>query len=328
MNFCDRLRSSRVVLTEGALIERLRRDPAARLDPHVLHAGMIYDPLGRAKLAALYRQYLDIGRDFRLPMILGTPTWRANPERLQAAGFADPAAVNADGFRFVAGIRTEYGAYAEGVYVGGLVGCRGDAYQPAEALPAGEAAAFHEPQVRTLAVAGVDFLMAATLPAVCEALGIARAMAACGVPYVLSFVVRPTGTLLDDTPLAEAVAQIDAAARPPPLAYAVNCVHPRVFAQALLAAMRTSPDVKDRVLGLQANTSALSPQELDHLGQLDSAEPEPFAQAMLDVHEQLGTRILGGCCGTDDRHIRCLAQRIRAAAQGRFAQRWRSGSTP
>ena len=308
MDYARRVQTSRIILTEGALIERLRRDPAVQLDPHILHAGLIYDPLGREQLAGLYRRYLSVGRAHDLPMIVCTPSWRANPERLRAAGLADTAAVNADGCRFLAEIRAECGDYAERVHIGGLMGCCGDAYEPAEALESDAAAEFHAPQAQALAAGGVDFLMAATLPAASEALGIARAMAACGVPYVLSFVVRAAGTLLDGTPLHEAVAQIDAAAKPPPLMYAVNCVHPAVFEAALRQAARAAPRVTERVLGLQANTSARSPEELDGREELDTGPPEAFAEQMLAVHRALGTRVLGGCCGTDDRHIRALAE--------------------
>ena len=103
-----------LILTEGALVERLRRDPTVALDPDVLHAGFIYDERGREALRRLYRHYLDIGARFDLPMIVGTPTWRANPIRLQRAGLTYKDA-NGDGVRFVASIRDEYGAYAKRV---------------------------------------------------------------------------------------------------------------------------------------------------------------------------------------------------------------------
>ena len=307
MNFADAIRNAPVILTEGALIERLRRDPAVRLDPHVLHAGMIYDAAGRETLTGLYRQYLDIGREYDLPLIVGTPTWRANPERLRAAGLDTQADVNTDAVRFVAAMCARYCAYAERVFIGGLMGTRGDAYRAVEALSVEEAAAYHRTQARALAAAGADFLMAATLPAASEARGLARAMSGCGVPYILSFVLRPTGTLLDDTPLHEAITRIDADVRPLPLAYLANCVHPRAFARALAAQASRSPAVRERVIGLQANTSVRSPEELDGLQQLEGETPEAFAEQMLEVHRQHGTRVLGGCCGTDDRHIRCLA---------------------
>jgi homocysteine S-methyltransferase len=63
---------------------------------------------------------------------------------------------------------------------------------------------------------------------------------------------------------------------------------------------------------LQANTSAKSPEELDGLESLDSEAPAPFAAAMLDVRRQFGAKILGGCCGSDERHIEAIAAMIAA----------------
>jgi len=310
MDFRKTITDCPVILAEGALIERLRRDPTVKLDPYVAHAGLVYDSQGRAALRHIYRQYMDIGRAANLPVLTCAPTWRANPARLKQAGFGDQADVNGDCVRFLASIRTEYGAYAGQVFVGGLMSCSGDAYRPAEALPADEAASFHRFQARALAAAGADFLLAATLPAASEALGLARAMAGCGLPYALSFVLRPSGTLLDGTPLHQAVAMIDSAVNPAPFFYMANCVHPTVFEAALAAAISQSPPVGRRLIGLQANTSTKSPEELDNLGSLDGAEPEPFANAMVGLHHWFGTRILGGCCGTDNRHIAAIARRI------------------
>ncbi len=309
MDLADAIRGDKIVLTEGALIERLRRDPSVQLDANVLHAGFVYQLEAQQRLAELYRQYLEVGRDAGRPMIVGTPTWRANSERLRAARLADRD-VNADNVAFVREQIYRCGPYASRVMLGGLMGCRGDAYRPAETLSADEAREFHLPQARALAAGGVDFLHAATLPAVAEALGLARAMATCGRPYVLSFVLRPTGTCLDGTPLEEAVSGIDREVSPPPTAYFVNCVHPAVLIEALRQATARDAGVRTRVVGLQANTSALSPEELDSRPVLDCEAPEPFAEAMAAAAREFDLRVLGGCCGTDHRHIAAIARRL------------------
>ncbi|HNT77305.1 MAG TPA: homocysteine S-methyltransferase family protein [Anaerolineae bacterium] len=312
MNFAQALQNYPFILAEGAIIERLRRDPAMTIDPHIANGGLIYSEAGRTALRRIYTQYLDIGKAYNLPMITLTPTWRATPERLHRAGFADAVAINGDGARFLAETRISYGSYAGQVFIGGLMGCRGDAYNPTEALRDDEATEFHRLQARALAAAGVDFLMGSTLPAFSEALGMARAMAETGAPYLLSFVLRPTGTLLDGTPLHAAIARIDAAVSPHPCAYMANCVHPRVYAAALNRAQAQDAPIGERLIGLQANTSAKSPEELDGLESLDSEAPAPFAAAMLDVRRQFGAKILGGCCGSDERHIEAIAAMIAA----------------
>ena len=311
MPFPDVLHAVPLLLTEGALIERLRRDSTVALDPQVLHAGFVYEQRSRERLCGLWRQYLDIGREHHLPMLIQSPTWRANPERLAFADLADRD-VNGDGVRLCSTVRAEYGDYAASIFIAGLIGCRGDAYRPQEALRKREAAEFHAPQLRALAAAGADLLMAATLPALSEALGIAEAMAATGLPYLLSFVIRSTGELLDGTPLSEAVGIIDNGTHPRPTGYLVNCVHPTVFARAVAGRPALAELVPDRVLGLQGNTALLSPEELDGLDHLEATEPRLYGEQMRRLHEWFGLKILGGCCGTDERHIAAIATQLTA----------------
>ncbi|WP_372677159.1 homocysteine S-methyltransferase family protein [Desulfosarcina sp.] len=297
------------ILGEGAIIERLRRNGDVELDPHIVNSAFIYDESKRKSLAAIYRQYLDIGRQFDLPLILSTPTWRASRERISNAG-CDDKNVNGDNFRFLDQLRNQCGTYAKKVAVGGLLSCRGDAFNPGEALSAQRARSFHAWQAERLAQAGVDFLLAATLPALSEAVGLSAALSDTGVPYIISFVVRPEGTLIDGTPLKAAIQQIDAAVSPKPLAYIVNCTHASIFRAALLHEVNSSPLVRKRIGGLLANTAALKPEELDERENLVTEAPVTFGQAVGDLKNDLGMKILGGCCGTDDRHIRQLAKRL------------------
>ncbi len=302
----EKFDSSQVILAEGAVIERLRRNPAVRLDPEILHAGLVLKKSGRTALERIYREYFDIGRKHNLPIMTFTPTWRANPERMSKSG-ASTTDLNGECAQFLRRIRSEYGPYERQILVGGLIGCRGDAYDPKDALLADEAREFHKEQIGRLAAAGVEFLCAATLPAMSEAHGIAQAMASSGLPFIISFITTPGGTLLDETPLSEAVAVIDANVSPPPLAYMVNCVHPLNFRSGFERELRRTPSLSRRVIGLQANTSALSPRELDGRPVLDEEDPDRFASAMLALRVDFGLKILGGCCGTDGRHIEALA---------------------
>lgn len=303
------LAASPAVLGEGAVIERLRRSPGIRLDKQVVNSALIYDNSGRAALEAIYRQYLEIGQRYRLPLLLSTPTWRAGRERIAAAGLAGRD-VNGDNSRFLAGLRDSFGDYARQVAVCGLMSCRGDAYKPAEAMSADAAADFHAWQANALAAAGVDFLLAATLPALSEAIGLAQAQAATGLPYVISFVARPEGTLLDGTPLDTAIATIDAEVTPRPLAYLINCTHASIFRSALLNERNSSLLVRMRIIGLLANTAALSPDELDGSAELVEEAPEVFGNSVAALRDDLNMKVLGGCCGTDERHIDCLARRL------------------
>ncbi|MGA7827916.1 MAG: homocysteine S-methyltransferase family protein [Geobacteraceae bacterium] len=305
--FADFLAGNPCILGEGAVIERLRRIEGLELDPYLVNAACIYDDVKSAALADICRQYLDIGHEFGLPLIISTPTWRASRERIEKAGYGE-SDVNGDNFSFLDALRGSYGNYAKKVAICGLLSCRGNAYDPAEALSGDEAREFHSWQARKLAAAGVDFLLASTLPAASEAQGMAAALAETGLPYLISFVVRPEGTLLDGTPLHEAISRIDASIAPKPLAFMINCTHASLARAAMLQEGNSSSLVRKRVVGLLANTAALSPEDLDNSTELIEEEPETFAEGVAALHGELGMKILGGCCGTDDRHIRCLAK--------------------
>jgi homocysteine S-methyltransferase len=312
LSFGDCLRSGRPLLTEGAVIERLRRDPQVRLDPDCLHAAFVLDPASRAALEAVYQDYLDAAREHGLPVSLGTATWHADPRRLPGRPDRRYETLIAENVALLAALRAGAGDFARHVLIAGLLGPSGDAYDPADALEAGAAAEYHARQAAALADAGADFLLASTVPAASEALGLARAMSRAGPPYVVSFIVRPAGTLLDGTPLTDAITTIDAAVDPPPACYWVNCVHPSVFAQAIEASIATAPWLTERLIGLQANTSSLPPESLEGAEELHAAEPDHFAEEMTGLYNKYGTRALGGCCGTDGRHIRAIARRLAA----------------
>lgn len=303
MTTFERLLSAHLLLGEGSMYERLRREPAVRFDVEVAHATLVYDDAARAVLERTHREYLDIGQAHRVPMLTATDTWRANRERQDRSPFREHA-VNGDNVRFLQDLRSSYGTGAAPIMIGGSIGPRGDAYRPREALDRETAAAFHAPQVAALAEAGPDYLIGNTLPAVSEAHGIADAFAATGLPYIVSFVVRPDGTVLDGTPLRRAVETIDAATSSAPVGYGINCVHPSVIGDALAAA----GDAAQRVVYFQANASALGPDVLDGRDDLDADDPDVLAAAMHDVRIRFGIPALGGCCGTGTEHIAALAR--------------------
>ncbi len=305
----DLLAKHRVVLAEGSVVERLRRDSTVTLDPFLLHAPLVLHPVLCWPLESIYRQYLEIGRESGLPILIFTPTWRANPERCQSAHHSCQS-LNVSAVQFLKTIRESYDSWARQVRIGGLIGCRGDAYRPEEALATEAARDWHTPQTEALVLGGADFLFGATLPAASEALGIAQCMAAFEKPYLISFVIRPDGCLLDGTPLEDIICRIDETVSPFPLAYMVNCVHHSNFRKAMAALPLRGVQLPRRIAGLQANTSAKSPDELEGSPTLDFEEPRRFAEGMFQLHREFGLKILGGCCGSDDRHIREMAKML------------------
>lgn len=292
-------------LMEGALGERLKREYGLDISGEIAMAGLVREATGRAALGALWRQYAAIAARYGLPFLATTPTRRANRARMAAAG-AD-ASLLTENVAFLKEILRDVGTPS---FAGVLMGCRGDAYTGEGALSANEAEAFHAWQAQAACAAGADFLMAGILPTLSEAAGMARAMAATGRPYIISFTIEKNGRLVDGTPIANAIAAIDAATVPVPLFYMANCVHPANAYAALSQHFNCTDAVQRRFLGIQANTSPLSYAELDGAADLQTSEPEALAACMMRLRHEMGLRVFGGCCGTDARHMEAIARAI------------------
>jgi len=289
-----------LILMEAAVVEPLRRDGKVALHSRLVHATLLYDDLGRHELETVYQGYVDIARDARLPLLVCTPTWRANRERVEESRISRE--VNSDAVRFVRALRDRQETGAPAIGIGGLVGCKNDCYRPQEGLSAEESEAFHSWQIERLANAGVDFLIAETLPSVHEATGMARAMAATGVPYILSFVINREGCLLDGTPLPEAVGILDESAGRQPIGFMVNCAHP-----SFLNAAKQPRRLFARLIGYQANASSLDQVELDGRSEIQVDDVRQWGREMLELNRRYGVKILGGCCGTGIDHLEHLA---------------------
>ncbi|QHI69451.1 homocysteine S-methyltransferase family protein [Tichowtungia aerotolerans] len=284
-----------LILMEAAVVERLRRCSGVSLHSTLVNAPLIYDEEGCAALSSIYREYMQVAEETGIPLILCTPTWRANRERVDASGVK--GSINTDAVQFMRSLnsgRTD-------VRIGGMLGCRNDCYKPEEGLSSTEAEAFHAWQINQLADAGVDFLLAETLPFVEEAEGIAKAVAATDVPYVISFVISRDGHVLDGTPLLDAVRRVDAAVDRKPMGFMVNCAYP-----TFLCVDDQPPELFDRLIGYQANASSLDHCDLDNADQLQSESVEEWAAEMRRLNRAFGMKILGGCCGTTADHLRAM----------------------
>jgi homocysteine S-methyltransferase len=293
------------VLAEGAVIERLSRR-GELLDEHVLASSLVLKEEGRKALGEIFRSYIDVAAETNLPMIVLAPTWKAGAGQCERAGL-DMKELNSACVRFIRETVSEYPGIEEKIFVGGLIGSRGDAYRPEEGLPRSESRRYHTPQIEALASAGVDFVMASTMPSFEEASGIADAASDTGAPLVMSWIVRNTGRVLDGTLLCEVVEDIDSQGGSPPLFHMANCVHPVNLARALGSDVNAPLAHAGRLIGLQGNASTLDPDELEGREELDADDPVRWAGAMAALRSEHGIRILGGCCGTDERYIRRLA---------------------
>jgi len=298
--FASLLASHPLILAECAVAERLRRLPGVELHPTLNNSSLVYGPSrSREAMASIYLEYMATARKAGLPILLSAPTWRLDAARVAAAGV--PASINTDAVAFLMELCDRAGNRSSPLVVGALVGPKNDCYRPELAPGADEAAAFHGAQIRELASTRAGFLLAQTLPAVDEALGIARAMPATGKPYLISFCTGTDGRVLDGTPLPDAMARLDAALHTPPVGYFVNCTHPRF----LLDAYR--PGELARLIGIQANGSSRDVTTLDGSAATVTEPVQTWCAAMRALHEIHAVPILGGCCGTSLPHLEALA---------------------
>jgi S-methylmethionine-dependent homocysteine/selenocysteine methylase len=195
--------------------------------------------------------------------------------------------------------------------ISGNIGPRGDGYDPGKAMSADEAHAYHGWQVELFRDAGADCVSAFTMTNVGEATGVARAAQAAGMPSVISFTVETDGRLPAGDTLGAAITAVDAATDGAPAYYMINCAHPTHFEDVLDAG---SEWVK-RLGGVRANSSRRSHAELDNAPELDAGNPAELGEQYGDLLRRFPQiTVLGGCCGTDHRHVECISRACRAAA--------------
>lgn len=262
---------------------------------------------GRKRLASYYRDYLTHAADHGLGFILESATWRANRDWAAQLGYtpSQTAELNRRGIDEMVGLRWEFGGRVPAVVISGNLGPRGDGYVVENAMTADEAEAYHNEQIAVFAETEADMVSGFTLSYAEEAIGIVRAAHRHGLPAAISFTLETDGRLPSGQTLRDAIAQVDAATAGGPAYYMINCAHPTHFAGLF---ERDEP-WHHRVRGLRANASRRSHAELNESTELDAGNPDELGQEI----RALRTRrphltILGGCCGTDARHIAAICE--------------------
>jgi S-methylmethionine-dependent homocysteine/selenocysteine methylase len=245
--------------------------------------------------------------------VLSAPTWRANSDWGRLLGYEgeELAGVNRRAVAFVESVRDEALEPSErgDVVVETCIGPRSDAYQPALLMDAEEAERYHAVQLRTVADAGCAQASALTLTYPEEGIGIARAAKAAGIPIVVGFTVETDGRLPSGHSIEAAILAVDDATDGAAEFFVINCAHPTHFADAL-----PEGDARTRIGGLRANASRLSHAELDEAEELDSGDPDDLAERYVALRRHLpGLEVVGGCCGTDVRHVTAICDAWLAA---------------
>lgn len=273
--------------------------------PHFAAFPLVDDDAGRRLLADYFAEYAAIAAAADAGLLLETPTWRANPDWAARVGY-DAAALDAVNRRAVDLLR-EVGARSghDRVLVSGTMGPRGDGYLAAGSDP-DVAADYHAAQARSFAAAGVDLVHAMTLSEPAEAQGVVRAARTAGVPFVaVSFTVEVDGRLPDGTSLREAIEHVDATDAPD--WYGVNCAHPTHLLSALETEGPEDGEWRARIAAMRPNAATLSHVELDEMTELDTGDLGLLTGSARSVRERLpAVQVVGGCCGTDSRHVAAL----------------------
>lgn len=267
---------------------------------------------GLACLRDYYRSYGQLSRSIGMGIVLDTPTYRANPEWGALLGY-DAAALTRVDRRAVAllrDIRSTYQGAANPIVISGCVGPRGRSYHADDQMTALDAAAYHSPQVHTLTSAGADVITAHTLSYAAEGIGVVLAAQRVGVPVAIGFTLGSDGLLPDGSSLGAAITAVDAATDAAAAYFIVSCSHPAHFASLLLGG---EPWV-ERIRGVRANASTADHAERDELTSLDSGDPADLADRLAALRTRLPQlTVVGGCCGTDERHIEQIGLAVRAA---------------
>jgi homocysteine S-methyltransferase len=306
---------SRLFLTDGGIETSLIFLDGLDL-PYFAAFHLLRDKRGRDALVRYYERYIAIAQADGVGFILESPTWRASSDWGSKLGYSRDAiaAVNRQSIELMHELKARHAHRTIPIVVSGCVGPRGDGYDPGQVMSPTEAAAYHAHQVGVFAEAKADMTTAITMTNASEAIGFVHAAAHAGLPSVVSFTVETDGRLPTGQELAEAIAEVDAATGSTPAYYMINCAHPTHFESV----MSTDEEWTQRICGLRANASRRSHQELNDAPDLDAGDPIELANQYRDLlrrHPQI--TVLGGCCGTDHRHIQSISKTCRRASVGR-----------
>jgi S-methylmethionine-dependent homocysteine/selenocysteine methylase len=293
--------SGDLFLTDGGIETTLIFHEGLDL-PYFAAFDLLKRDTGYAALWKYFRAYAILARAYKVGCILESATWRASADWCTKLGYSTAALidVNRKAIALLHDIRNEYENDTTRMVISGCIGSRSDGYRPAAFMNENEAGRYHATQAETFRDAEADMITAITMTYVEEAIGIAQAAKAFGMPVAISFTVETDGRLPSGQTLREAIVQVDEVTQNAAEYYMINCAHPTHFAGALMG----GEPWLGRIRGIRANASIKSHAELDEAKELDSGDPIELAGQYRELASRLkNLNVFGGCCGTDHRHI-------------------------
>ncbi|SLN65173.1 methionine synthase I [Roseovarius litorisediminis] len=309
-------RVGRIYLTEGGIETEIMYKDGFEL-PHFAMFPLLDDPDAVAAMKGIWRRSLLVAAETGCCAIMNGLDYRASPDWGALLGYspAELAAMQHRSIDFLRDIAKEFEHDIETIHISGTIGPRGDAYSLNKAITEDEAEEYHSVQLSTLKEAGVDMAWAMTFNNLPESVGVTRAAKSAGLPFAMGLTLDSSCKLKSGPTLAEAVSHIDDKTDSGPDFYACNCSHPLEFEPAL-----DGGDWMKRLRCIRPNASAMEKIALCKLGHLEDGDPVELGQQMADVARRLPHMdIFGGCCGTDERHLKEIAINVRKSREGAAA---------
>ena len=280
--------------------------------PHFAACELLRSDEGTDVLGSYFNRHAAVASRLGLGFLLDTATWRANPDWTARLGYGarEFELVNRASVLLAEKVRRVWETDASPIAIAAVVGPRADGYVISDRQTAQQAADYHSWQVDLFADTEADFISALTLNYSEEAIGITRAAQEAGMPVAISFTVETDGRLASGESVSEAIAAVDIDSGWYPEYFAINCAHPTHLAEGMWG----DDVVRQRLRGLRANASRCSHAELDQSDTLDDGNPEELGRQLGDLRRaNTQLAVLGGCCGSDIRHIEAIGRSAVAA---------------
>ncbi len=294
MDFRDRWHAPHPLLLDAALGSELTRRGVATPLPLWSAAALRDAP---AAVAAIHADHVAAGAE-----VVTTATFRTTRRALAKAGIQETAS---EARRLVT-VAVGLARAARPEFVAGSIAPLEDCYEPTLVPDDATCAREHGWLARDLADAGVDLLLIETMNSVREAVAATRAARATGLPVVVGLVCRSDGRLVSGERVTVAARSllgehVDG--------LAINCtpvptLH-EPLAELIAAVAGHMP------CGAWGNVGHTD--EIDGWTCTDDCTPAQYvaaARRWLD----LGTHLIGGCCGTTSAHLVALRDEIAARA--------------
>lgn len=292
--------SGKVCITDGGMETDLIFNKNITL-PEFASYDLLRTQAGYEMLYNYYKAYAELAQQYKLGLVLETPTWRANRDWGKKIGdsLASLHEINLQAVKLVEHIKQDFQTKDSPIIISGCIGPRGDGYKAESLMPVSVAQDYHATQIESFAKCNTDMVSAYTLNYVEEAIGITLAAKQYNLPVCISFTVETDGRLPTGEALAQAIKNVDEATQNGPVYYMINCAHPTHFADIL-----SDEQCVKRLKGVRANASSCSHAELDEAEVLDDGNPQELGQQFADIRSHFPhINVIGGCCGTDYRHI-------------------------